>query len=119
MLGLEVILQNLRLGGHFCGDHGASAPPPSHRLIKITKDTRCRIFKNYVCFVHNNPETEAQKELRVVSVERVFSLSFNSVEREPVLRGVRVTPLGFCLRVIVNETYINLEKTTSRCYLLF
>jgi len=27
--GLEVILQILRLGGHFCGDHGASTPPPS------------------------------------------------------------------------------------------
>ena len=27
--GLEGILQILRLGGHFCGDHGASAPPPS------------------------------------------------------------------------------------------
>ena len=27
--GLEVILQIRRLGGHFCGDHGASAPPPS------------------------------------------------------------------------------------------
>jgi len=27
--GLEVILQIMRLGGHFCGDHGASAPPPS------------------------------------------------------------------------------------------
>ena len=27
--GLEVILQILRFGGHFCGDHGASAPPPS------------------------------------------------------------------------------------------
>ena len=25
--GLEVILQILRLGGHFCGDHGTSAPP--------------------------------------------------------------------------------------------
>ena len=24
-----------------------------------------------------------------------------------------VTSLGFCLRVIVNETHINLEKTTS------
>jgi len=29
--GLEVILQIRRLGGHFCGDHGASAPPPSHK----------------------------------------------------------------------------------------
>ena len=26
--GLEVILQILRLGDHFCGDYGASAPPP-------------------------------------------------------------------------------------------
>ena len=28
-------------------------------------------------------------------------------------RGMRVTPLGFCLRVIVNEKPLNLEKTTS------
>ena len=27
--GLEVILQILRIGDHFCGDYGASAPPPS------------------------------------------------------------------------------------------
>ena len=27
--GLEVILLILRLGGHFCRDHGASALPPS------------------------------------------------------------------------------------------
>ena len=27
--GLEVILKIWRLGGHFCGAHGASAPPPS------------------------------------------------------------------------------------------
>ena len=33
--GLEVILQILRFEGHFCGDHGASAPPPtSHIRIK-------------------------------------------------------------------------------------
>jgi len=31
--GLEVILQILRLGGHFCGDHGASAPPPSSHTV--------------------------------------------------------------------------------------
>ena len=31
--GLEVILQIRRLGGHFCGDHGASAPPPFSRLV--------------------------------------------------------------------------------------
>ena len=29
MRGVEVILQILRLGGHFSGDHDASAPPPS------------------------------------------------------------------------------------------
>jgi len=29
--GLEVILQILRLRGHFCRDHGASAPPPLPR----------------------------------------------------------------------------------------
>jgi len=43
--------------------------------------------------------------LRVVNVEQV--------EREPVLRQLRVTPLGFCLRVIVHETNINPEKSTS------
>ena len=31
--GLEVILQILRFGGHFCGDHGASAPPPSINML--------------------------------------------------------------------------------------
>ena len=32
---------------------------------------------------------------------------------KPVLRRLRVTPLGFSPRVIVNITHINLEKTTS------
>ena len=30
-----------------------------------------------------------------------------------VLRRLHLTPLGFCPRVIVNKTHINLEKTTS------
>ena len=30
---MEVILQIRRFGGHFCGDHGASAPPPSSHII--------------------------------------------------------------------------------------
>jgi len=30
-----------------------------------------------------------------------------------ILLGVRVTPLAFCLKVIVNEKSLNLEKTTS------
>ena len=29
-----------------------------------------------------------------------------------IQRGMCVTPLGFCLRVIVNEKHKNLEKTT-------
>ena len=34
--GLEVILQIWRLRGHFCGDHGASAPPPSSRSAVVS-----------------------------------------------------------------------------------
>ena len=30
-----------------------------------------------------------------------------------IQRGMRITSLGFCLRVIVNEKPLNLEKTTS------
>ena len=41
------------------------------------------------------------KELHVVGVEHSLSLCL-------VLRRLRVTTLGFCLRVIVNETHINL-----------
>ena len=35
--GLEVILQILRLGGHFCGDHGASEPPPWLEVFLLNK----------------------------------------------------------------------------------
>jgi len=34
--GLEVILQIRRLGGHFCGDHGASAPTPSYYYLVLS-----------------------------------------------------------------------------------
>ena len=30
-----------------------------------------------------------------------------------IQRGIHVAPLGFCLRIIVNEKLLNLEKTTS------
>ena len=43
--GLEVILQIWRFGGHFCGDHGASAPPPYW--------THCGEF--YVHNIYNDP----------------------------------------------------------------
>ena len=45
------------------------------------------------------------KELRACRVE------LQDIE-EPVLRGMRVTPLGFCLSVIVNEKPLDLERTT-------
>jgi len=41
--------------------------------------------------VHNNPKTEAKRSYA------------HPPEKEPVLHRIRVTPLGFCLRVIVNE----------------
>ena len=34
-------------------------------------------------------------------------------ERNPVLRRMHITPLGYCFRVIVNEKPLNLEKTTT------
>ena len=51
--------------------------------------------------------------LRVAGVEQALTLSCNFTEREPILRRLRVTPLGFCLRVIVNDIHINLEETMS------
>ena len=34
-------------------------------------------------------------------------------KKEPFLCRLRLTPLGYCLRVIKNKTHTNLEKTTS------
>ena len=42
-----------------------------------------------------------------------YRVQLQDREREPVLRRMRVTPLDFCLRIIVNEKPLNLEKTTS------
>jgi len=30
-----------------------------------------------------------------------------------IQRGMRITPLGICLRIMVNDKPLNLEKTTS------
>ena len=44
--GLEVILQIRRLGGHFCGDLGAFASPPSPDKFKkwlfLFRNVECR-----------------------------------------------------------------------------
>ena len=73
-------------------------------LIKIThKDTRCGLFKIWMKLVYNNPE-----EFYACSRRRIIRQS------EPGLGRLRETPLGLCLRVIVNvEFHPNLEKSTS------
>ena len=53
-------------------------------------------------FVHNNPEAVDKKKGYA-----------HAPKRGLVLRRIRVTPLGFCLWIIVNEKPSNLEKTTS------
>ena len=55
----------------------------------------------YGCFFHNNPEAKAQRSLNRLSLCLVIQ------------RGMRVTPLGYCLRVVVNDKHLNLEKTVS------
>ena len=50
--------------------------------------------------------------LRLVGIEQALSLSCNSTEREPDLRLLCITPLGFCLKDIVKQL-LNLEKKTS------
>ena len=59
-------------------------------------------FQDLGFFVHNNTKTEAQRSYAHAALNDI-------TERE----SMRVTHLGFCLRVIVNEKPLNLEKTTS------
>ena len=70
-----------------------------HRL-----DTICRLSKIEEFFVHNNPEAEAQMSSAMAAWNY-------KTERE--MRCLRATPLGFCLKVILNETSLNFKKTTS------
>ena len=53
-------------------------------------------------YVHNNPDTEG-----ITRNAHALSLSCN------LTRHAQITPLDFCLRVIVNEQPLNLKKTTS------
>ena len=53
-------------------------------------------FQDFGVFLHNNPEAKAQR-----SYAHVLEL-----------RRMRVTPFGFCLRVIMKEKPQHLEKTT-------
>ena len=44
---------------------------------------------------------------------RAFNVHGEQTEKNLSNSTLRETPLGFCLKVIVNEKPINLEKTTS------
>ena len=61
-------------------------------------------FQDLGVFVQNNPEAEAQRSYAH------DALNYKTTERE---REPGLTPLSFCLRFIVNEKLLNLEKTTS------
>ena len=58
-------------------------------------------FQDSMVFVHNHPDAEVKRS------------NVHAQEREPVLPRIRLTPLGFCLGVIVNEKPLHFEKTTS------
>ena len=71
-----------------------------HRLKTIQIEFSS--FQDLGVFVHNNPQTEAQ---------RTFTRIPLCITRQR--ERMRVIHLGLCLRDIVNEKPINLEKTTS------
>ena len=73
-----------------------------HRLIKITNRTLDVDFSRFMYVSFKITLRQKPK-----GVTRKLSLCL------VIHRGMRVTPLGFCLRVFVNEKPINLEKTTT------
>ena len=60
-----------------------------HTLIKIILDTGCRLSEIYMCFVHNNPEAEAQKPPLCLQRESIQRLRRNSFG---------LLPQGYCER---------------------
>ena len=86
----------------------------SHRLSKITDRTLDVVFSRFSSISFTITLRQKPKGVtRIIWVKQALSLSCNSTEREPVLRRLRVNPVGFCFKVIVNEILLNLEKTTS------
>ena len=71
-----------------------------HRLIKITDTTLDVVISGFGC---NSFTFTLRQKPRGVSRR----------QREPVLRRLRETPLGVCLRVIMNEFHPELVNTTS------
>ena len=73
-------------------------------------DTRCRLFKIWMKLVH--AIILRQKPRGVLhSRRRTGSLSI------VILRRLRKTPMGFCLRVIVNEFIYSNNRQDTRCRL--
>ena len=78
----------------------------NQRLIRITDRTLDIVFSKFGC--NSFIITLSQKPREVLrSRRKTDSLCL------VILRQLRETPLGFCLRIIVNEFHPNLEKTTS------
>ena len=78
----------------------------NQRLIRITDRTLDIVFSKFGC--NSFIITLSQKPREVLrSRRKTDSLCL------VILRQLRETPLGFCLRVIVNEFHPNLEKTIS------
>ena len=50
--------------------------------------------------------------MRCDTSKSVLTTEENLFTQTESRESMRVTPLGFCLRVIVNEKTLNLEKTT-------
>ena len=69
------------------------------------QNTRCRLFKIQGFFVHKT--LRHAKPKGVLRRQRLLSLCL------VIQRCLCGTPLGFCLRVIVNEEPLDLDKTTS------
>ena len=112
---LSISIQNFRsqLKSDFCGCWFLITDFQRMKLIgqflnlgeeNIRKNTRCCLFKIWLKLVHNDPEAEAKRSFAQRRISR---------QKEPVLRRLRETPLGFCLRVIVKKFHPNLEKTKS------
>ena len=62
----------------------------NHKLIKI-QNTRCRLFQIQGVFVHNNPETEAQRSC-------AFAALNYKTEREHAPRNSLPQGSGYCER---------------------
>ena len=84
----------------------------NHQINNNTDSTLDVVFLRFRGFLfYNNPETEAQTSF-AHSVQNMPSLCL------VIQHCLRVTPLGFCLWVIVNEKLLNLKRRQLSVLLL-